>query len=105
MAWNLHTAKLPDDAKAFLSVLGSCGDARKAAEEVGATEADLRNWARDSEFLDHRRQALKHYESWKTWTPPRGADPAQWPPRGRLDQRFDPCRIAHSVEQLLGGPS
>jgi hypothetical protein len=94
MAWNLHDADLPDDAKAYLSVLGSHGDEEQARRECGVSEAKVRTWARLDEFIDHRQRAFAHFEDWKDWRANRErVDPAQWPSQGRLDTRYDPWRV------------
>lgn len=92
MAWNLHAANLSDPAKAYLSALGSCGDERKAAAEVGATDAEVRNWARDDEFLAHRQRALEHFKSWQDWKPSRPV----------VDPYHDPYQVAATVDEYLG---
>ncbi len=69
MGWDLYRTDLPEDAKSFLSVLGSCGDERQATVEAGVTENDVRIWSRLDEFVDHRRKALEHFESWRDWKP------------------------------------
>jgi len=94
MSWNLIASTLPEGAKDYLSQLGSCGDEHEAAKRAAVSEADIRKWSRDDEFLDHRRQALAYYESWKDWKAgSEDVDPARWPSRGRLDQRYDPYRV------------
>jgi len=75
MAWDLAGADMPQQAKDFLSLLGSCGDERQAISEAGCTEADVRRWSRDDVFLDHRRQALDYFAGWKDWKPAT-SDPA-----------------------------
>jgi hypothetical protein len=103
MPWDLHKADLPAEAKDYLSVLSSSGDERQAAAEAGVSEADIRRWSRDDVFIAHRQQALAYFESWKDWKPAEvGVDPELWPPRGRLDMRYDPYRISH--EQAYGDP-
>lgn len=103
MPWNLHEANLSREAKDFLSVLSSCGDLRKAAAEVGASEADVRRWAREPEFVEHRRKALAHYESWRDWRSRAAlAPPTLWPALGRLDRRPDPFRVDSEIPPSPG---
>lgn len=69
MAWNLAAADLPQEAKDYLSLLGGCGDEQQAASDAGVSEADIGKWSRLDAFIDHRRQALAHFEGWKDWEP------------------------------------
>lgn len=92
MAWDLHGSKLPDGAKDYLSVVGSCGDEEQARRECEVSAADVARWSRDDEFIDHRRQALAHFEGWKDWKRQDTEDPFRTPPRSRLDKLFDPFR-------------
>lgn len=88
MGWNLHKADLPPAAKGFLSILSSCGSERQAAEEASVSDADVRRWSRDDVFLDHRQQALQHFESWKDWKPStRAARPDGFIPLERMSMQ------------------
>lgn len=99
MAWNLHEADLPPEVKDYLSLLSSCGDERQAAEEAGVSEAEVRRWAREDVFIDHRSQALAYYDDWKDWKPAtRDAAPGGF----IALEDMDPSEVAVAAMQQAG---
>jgi len=71
MGWNLAAADLPQEARNYLSCLGSCGDEAQAAEEADVLAADIRRWSALDEFISHRAQAMQYFDSWRGYAPPR----------------------------------
>ncbi len=93
MAWDLYGSDLPDAAKGYLSLLGSCGDERQAMAEAGVTELQVTRWARLDEFVENRSRALEHFQGWNR-PADRDFDPFRTPGRGRrMDDYFDPWRV------------
>jgi hypothetical protein len=88
MAWALHEAKLPEDCKGYLSLLGGCGDEKQAMAEAEVNHAQVQAWSRLPAFSENHRQALEHFASWNT---PQRSAADDWgaPPRWG-GPRFDP---------------
>ena len=83
MGCSLHTADLSDEAKRFLSELGSRGDEAEAARQKGTSQAEIQRWARLPEYQEHRREAPEYFRSWKDPGAAVTADPSRWPLEGR----------------------